>query len=218
MSLQWELLMPQSRRRGRAQPARATLRNTVREAEGVVRSAVDESDQLAENVADVVARTADSAADITRRVADQGREVIWLGMRAAAGMNGRLADVGIGGSHRVLEQASRVVEIYSQASAATADNLRLMFNAYLSLTHGLQQTQHTWLSLLDATINDAAHKPQDMLRCTSMVDFANAQRELYVNAVERAVEASATLLQLGERVAREAVAPLREKARTNARA
>ncbi len=199
--------------RGPAQAARTAARDATHRTEDVMRTAADETDEMMENVTETVSRTADAAVDITQRVADQGREVIWLGMRAAAGVNGRLADVGYGSSHRLLEQASRMMEIYGQASEATAENLQTLFTSWLSLGRGMQQMQQTWFSLLDRSVNDAVHKPQDLLRCKSLVEVADTQRELYVKAVERAVESGATLLQLAERVAREATGPLRSRAR-----
>ena len=199
--------------RGRAQPARAAMRDATQQAESNVRTAMDESDEMIGSVADTVSRTADAAVDITQRVADQGREVVWLGMRAAAGMNGRLADVSYGTGHRFLEQAARVMDIYGQASESTADSLKTLFNASLSLGRGMQQMQQTWLSLLDRSTNEAARKPQDLLRCKSLVELADAQREIFVESVERAIESSATMLQLAERVAREAAGPLQGRSR-----
>lgn len=204
-------------RTGRAQAARATMRGTARHAEDAVRSAVDESDEMAGDVAETVGRTADAAVDITQRVADQGREVIWLGMRAAAGVNGRLADVSYGSGHRLVEQAARMADIYSQASETTAEKLRQMFAAYLSVGHGVQQMQQAWLDLLNRSINEASHRPQDLLRCKSLVELADTQRDLYVSAVERAMEASTTMLQLAERVAREAMGPLQSGSRSGSR-
>jgi phasin family protein len=193
------------------------MRDAGQQAEDTIRTPIDESDEMVESVTDTVSRTANAAVDITQRVADQGREAIWLGMRAAAGMNGRLAEVGYGRSHRFLEQAARVMDIYGQASDSTADSLRTLFNASLSFGRGVQQMQQTWLSLLDRSVNEATHQPQNLLRCRSLVELADTQREIYVDAVERAVESSTTMLQTAERVVREAMGPLQGRARSGAR-
>ena len=202
--------------RERAQPARTAVRDSTQQAENNVRTAMDESDEIIGNMADTVSRTADAAVDITQRVADQGREVVWLGMRAAAGMNGRFADASYGTSHRFLEQAARMMDIYGQASDSTADSLKTLFNASLSLGRGMQQMQHTWLNLLDRSTNEAVRKPQDLLRCKSLVELADAQREMFVDNVERAIESSTTMLQVTERVVREAIGPLQSRARAGA--
>ncbi|HEY7579381.1 MAG TPA: phasin family protein [Acetobacteraceae bacterium] len=189
------------------------MREATRQAEDTVRVAVDGSDEMAGSAADTVSRTTDAAVDITQRVADQGREAVWLGMRAAAEMNDRLAEVSYGRGQRFLDQAARVMDIYGQASDSTADGLRTLFNASLSLGRGVQQMQQTWLSLLDRSVNEATHRPQNLLRCKSLVELADTQRELYVDAVDRAIESSATMLQTAERVVRAAMGPLQSRAR-----
>jgi hypothetical protein len=195
---------------------RTAMGDAAQESEDNVRAAMDESEAMIGTVAETVSRTADAAVDITQRVADQGREVVWLGMRAAAGVNGRLADVSYGNGHRFLEQAARMMDIYGQASESTADNLKTLFNASLSLGRGIQQMQHTWLNLLDRSVNDAARKPQDLLRCKSPVEFAEAQREIFVQSIDRAIETSTTMLQLAERVVRDAIGPLQSKSLVSA--
>jgi len=200
--------------RVRAQTVRTAMHDATERAEEAVRAAVDESGEMVGSVADTVTRTADAAVDITQRVADQGREVISLGMRAAAGMNGRLADVSYDRSHRLLEQAARVMDIYGQANDRTAENLKTLFNASLGLARGLQQMQQTWLTLLDRSFKEASRKPQDLLRCKSLVELADTQREIYVDAVERAIDSSSTMLQLTERVMRDALAPLQARGQT----
>jgi hypothetical protein len=202
--------------RGRAQAVRAAMRDTTQEVENSVRTAMDESEEMIGSVADTVSHTADVAVDISQRVANQGREVVWLGMRAAAGMNGRLADVSYGTGHRFLEQAAHAIDIYGRATDSTADNLRALFNASLSLGRGMQQMQQTWLTLLDRSMHESARKPQDLLRCKSPIEFADAQREIFVQTVERAIESTTTMLQLAERVARDAIGPLQGRARADA--
>lgn len=199
--------------RSRAQAAELNMEESAERVEDFARMAANGADEMAGGVAETVSRTADAAVDITQRVADQGREVMWLGMRAAAGMNGRLADVSYGNSHRLLQQAARVADIYGHASEAAADNLRALFASCLSLGHGMQQMQHVWLNMLDRSVNEAVHKPQDLLRCKSLVEFANTQRELYVDAIDSAMDASAALLQTAERAARSAMGPLQGRAR-----
>jgi hypothetical protein len=193
------------------------MREATRQAEDTVRVAADGSDEMVGSAANTVSRTTDAAVDITQRVADQGREAMWLGMRAAAEMNGRLAEVGYGRGHRFLEQAARVMDIYGQASDSTADGLRTLFNASLSLGRGVQQMQQTWLSLLDRSVNEATQTPQNLLRCKSLVELADTQRDIYVDAVGRAIETSTTMLQSAERMVREAMGPLQSRGRLGAR-
>ena len=55
----------------------------------------------------------------------------------------------------------------------------------------------------------AAHKPQDLLRCKTMVEVAEVQRDLYLDAINYAFESTSRLLDLAGRTAQDAVRPLR---------
>jgi hypothetical protein len=47
---------------------------------------------------------------------------------------------------------------------------------------GLQQMQRTCLEIFDQSIEDVAHKPRDLLRYKTVVEVAEVQRDLYVDA------------------------------------
>jgi hypothetical protein len=74
---------------------------------------------------------------------------------------------------------------------------------------GLQSMQHAWLEMLDHSIENAAHKPQDLLRCKNMIELAEVQRDLYIDAINYAFESTGRLLDLAGRTAQDAVRPLR---------
>lgn len=186
-------------------------REGVAGTEDVLNRAADEARDIGVSVADTVARTADAAVDITQRVADQGREVIWLGVRAAAGVNGRLADVGYGRSHRVIGQLARALEIYRQAAEGTAEQFQALFTSWTTLGRGVQEVQHAWLELLDRATERNVRKPQDILRCKSIDEMAEIQRDLWVDGVKHAMEAGTALLQIAGRVTSEAMRPLQSR-------
>jgi hypothetical protein len=173
---------------------------------------VEQLRDVGDAVAETVARTADAAVEMGQRVADQGREVMLLGVRAAAGMNGRIADAGYGRSHHVLGAAARALDIYRQAGDSTAENVQALLSAYLTLGRGAQQMQHAWVDLLDRAVERATHKPQDLLRCKTLEEIAEVQRDLYLETVSHALESSTTLLQLAVQTAQQAMRPLQARA------
>lgn len=168
----------------------------------------DKAREIGVSVADTVARTADVALEITQRAAEQGREVMWRGMCAAAGVNGGLANLGYGRGHRVLEQSARALEIYRDAGEATASHLQALFASSLSLSRGMQEMQFVALRLFDHATERCARKPRDLLHCKSMTEMADIQRELCIDWVNDAMEARSTLLQIAGRVAQEAMRPM----------
>jgi hypothetical protein len=194
-------------RRNRDATTRAS-REALERGETTPQEAAEEFRDMGESVADTVAKTADTAVEMGQRVAEQGREAIMLGMRAAAGMNGRLAETGCGNSHRALGSAARTLQIWHEAGDSTAENLQALFSSYLRLGHGLQHMPHVWLAMLDRAMDEAARAPQDLLRCKSPDQFAEVQRNLYLGAVNRAVDSTSTLLQLAVQTAQQAMRPL----------
>lgn len=66
----------------------------------------------------------------------------------------------------------------------------------MTLGRGMQQMQHVCLELLDHAVERATHKPQDLLRCKTLEEFAEVQRDLHLDAENHAFESRTTLLQL----------------------
>ncbi|HEX5327599.1 MAG TPA: phasin family protein [Acetobacteraceae bacterium] len=202
--------------RDAAHTAAEASMNSTREAanrtEDVFNRTAEEARDIGVSVADTMARGADAAVDITERVAEQGREVIWLGVRAAAGVNGRLADVGYGRSHRVVGELARSLDIYRQAGETAADNVQALFASWTSLGRGMQEMQRAWLEMLDRATDHGTRKPQDLLRCKSMPEMAEIQRDLWLDSVNHAIETSSTLLRIAGRATQDAMRPLQGRA------
>jgi len=173
-------------------------------AEDVLNRTVDEAGAIGSSVADTMARSAEATVDLSQRVAEQGREVVQLGMRAAGSVNSRLADTSYDRNQRVLESTTRALEIYREAAQSSAEKMQTLFASWTTFGRGMQQMQVTYLQLLDRTLKGASHKPQDLLRAKSVEEFAAIQRDLYIDTVNYALEASSTLLQMAAGVAQEA--------------
>lgn len=187
-----------------------TAREAMEQAEDIGRQATEDFRAVGESVADTMARTTDAAVEMGQRAAEQSREVMLLGIRAAAGMNGRLADASYGAS-RALGATARVLKICQQAGDDTAEHLEALFSACLTMGRGMQQIQRTYLEMLDQTVNGAAHKQRDMVHCKSIEDIVELQRDLYLDAVNRAVGSSTMLLQIAMQTAQQAMRPLQAR-------
>jgi hypothetical protein len=187
-------------------------REALGQGEEMAQQAAEELRDASDTVAETVVRTADAAVEMGQRVAEQGREVMLLGVRAAAGMNGRIADAGYGRSHHLVGAAARAMEIYRDAGESTAENVQALFSASMTVSRGAQQMQHAWFELLDRAVNRATHKPQDLLRCKTLEQVAEVQRDLYLDAVNHALESGTTLLQLAAQTAQQALRPLQARA------
>jgi uncharacterized protein (DUF1778 family) len=62
---------------------------------------------------------------------------------------------------------------------------------------------------MDHTMEHAAQKPKDLLRCKNAIEVAEVQRDLYLDAINHAFESTSRLLDLAGRTAQDAVRPLR---------
>jgi hypothetical protein len=155
-----------------------------------------------------MAETADAATTISSKVAEQSREVMLMAARTAAGVSGRVADISFGRGHRLLSSTATAMDIYRDASERSAEHVQALFSSYMSLGRGLQQLQHAWLEVFDHSLERAAHKPQDLLRCKNLTELAEVQRDLYLDSITYAVESGSRLLELAGRAAQEAARPL----------
>ena len=79
----------------------------------------------------------------------------------------------------------------------------------MTMGRGMQTMQHAWLEMLDHSMEHAAHKPQDLLRCKNLVELAEVQRDLYLDAVNHMFESTSRLFDLAGRTVQDAVHPLR---------
>jgi hypothetical protein len=190
---------------------RAT-KDTISETSQVAQNGVDRAKEAAQSITETVAETANAAANMSSKAAEQSREVLLMGVRTAAGVGSRVADINFGRGHHLLASAAQAMDIYRDASERSAERVKALFSSYVTFGRGLQDLQHAWLEMVDHTIENATHKPQDLLRCKNIVELAEVQRDLYIDAVNHAFESTSRLLDIAGRTAQEAVRPLQSHA------
>jgi hypothetical protein len=190
--------------------ARAT-RNGINETSHAAENGVDRAKEVTQSITETVAETANAAANLSSKAADQSREVLMMGVRTAAGVGSRVADISYGRSHHLLTSATNAMDVYRDASERSAERVQALFSSYMTFGRGLQSIQHAWLEMVDQTMEHAAHKPQDLLRCKNVVELAEVQRDLYIDAINHAFESTSRILELASRTAQEAVRPLQSR-------
>ena len=167
--------------------------------------------EAAHTVSETVAEAVDTATAMSSKVVDETREAMMIGVRTAAGVGSRVADISMGRSHHMLSSAARTMDIYHDASERSAERVQALFSSWMAIGRGFQQMQHAWLEMCDHALEHAAHKPQDLLQCKTMVEVAEVQRDLYIDAVDHALESSSRLLEMMNHTARDAVRPLQSR-------
>jgi hypothetical protein len=172
--------------------------------------------QLRDKATEAVKRSVETTADVTRRAADQSREATISGLRAIAGVQGPLADAGFEQSRRTLEITSALTDVYRQAAERAGGDVRALFDSSMSFGRGLQQWQQAYVDAVRQSLEGVASKRQDFLQSNSPLQFAEVQRDLYVDLVNTTLKASTTLLQLAAQISQDALRPLQERAQTRA--
>ena len=119
-------------------------------------------------------------------------------------------------SQRALEITSRVTCVYCQAAEHAAEDVRALFDSWTSLGRGLQQWQQAYYDTVGQSVESIARKQPDFAQINSPVQFAEIQRDLYIDLVNNSLKASTTLLQLAGQIAQNAVRPLQERAHAHA--
>jgi hypothetical protein len=186
-----------------------SAKETINESNHVAQNGADRAREATQSITETVAETANAAANMSTKAAEQSREVMLMGVRTAAGVGSRVADIGFGRGHHMMSSAAHAMDVYRDASERSAERVQALFSSAMVMGRGLQNMQHAWLEMMDHTMENATHKPQDLLRCKNMVELAEVQRDLYLNAINHAFESTSRLLDLAGRTAQDAVRPLR---------
>jgi hypothetical protein len=194
-------------------------KRAVQTATDAGRRTAEAATHLGEKVSGAVKGTTETATDaaqrtaeIARNTAERGREAALSGFRAIAGAQAPLADAGFEQSRRALEVTSAVTDVYRQAAERAAGDVRALFDCWANLGRGMQQWQQAYVDAVRGSMESLTRKRQDLVQANSPVQFAEVQRDLYVDFVNHTAKASATLLQLAGQIAQDAVRPLQERA------
>jgi S-methylmethionine-dependent homocysteine/selenocysteine methylase len=197
---------------GTTKPAEATKTvgqvTTKSDPSVATRNGVDHSNEASHLTAETVARAVDTAAAMSSKVVEEAREAMMAGVRTVASVGGHVANISFDRGHNLLASATHTMDIYRDASERSADGIQALFSSWMAMGRGLQQMQHTCLEIFDESMEHAVHKPQDLLRCKTIAEVAEVQRDLYVDAVSQAITSSSRLLEMMNNAARDAMRPL----------
>jgi hypothetical protein len=186
-----------------------TAKEAISETSNFVQNGADRTKEIAHSVTETVAETASAAASMSTKAAEQSREVMLMGVRTAAGLGSRVADISFGRGHDIMSHAAHAMDIYRDATERSAERVQALFSSAMVMGRGWQSMQHAWLEMMDHSMEHATHKPQDLLHCKNLTELAEVQRDLYLDAINHAFESTSRLLDLASRTAQDAVRPLR---------
>jgi phasin family protein len=193
-----------------ARSAQATNETASRMARETTTSADVMANATAE-AAKSAERTTETATEAGAKVASFANHAAKTGLSATADASGHMAGISHEHSRRLLTSTVQAMDIYTDATERSAERLQALMASALTLTCGLQKMQHAWLEILNSSMERATHRPQDLLRCKTLTEVAEVQRDLYTSAINHAFESSSRLLELASQTAGEAVRPLQDR-------
>lgn len=181
----------------------AKANQTASARNGVNHSAAAE-DLMSETVAEAVV----AATKISSTVAEETKQNLMTGVRTVSGVGGHVADISFGLGRDMLASAKRTMDVYCGTSERSAEGVQALFSSRTAIGRTWQQTQSAWLEVFDQSLKQSTHTPLDLLRCKTLVEFVELQRDLYIDALNHPIRSSGRMLDVMNHTAREAVRPL----------
>ncbi len=112
---------------------------------------------------------------------------------AAASVAEKLTDQANANGHAMLRSAMPFLDIYRDAARRSADHMQSLVGAWMTVSLEIQATQLTLLESVGRTLVSATGKPTEVWQ---------VQRQLYVKALDTAVDSTNRLMALASRSAR----------------
>jgi hypothetical protein len=125
----------------------------------------------------------------------------------------RLADTITEQSGRALESVAQAGEIYRDATGTTTEDVTALLSSYSVVAKGLQELQRAWIDTFQKSLQTNAKAPQNMLRCTSFSEIAQAHRDLMRENMDALLAGNAQLLRIAGKIAEDAARPIESRAR-----
>jgi len=194
---------------GSAESAVRVTRDSIDETSKFAQHTADRAKDAGQGMTETVAGTVQAATNMSSKMAEQSRDAMLMGVRTAADVGGKVADINFGRSHHMMSSAAHAMDIYRDAAEQSAGRMQALMTSAMTLGRGLTSMQHAWFEMVDHSMEATAHKPQDLLRCKTMVEVAEVQRDLYLDALNHAFESTNRLLEMAGRTAQDAMRPLR---------
>jgi len=130
-------------------------------------------------------------------------------------MHAATHDGGLGsGAQAAKEAAERVAgtaaHATDEAARAARDLTGAFANSYSVFADGFQELQHGYWRIVQQSVDIASTAPAEMMRCRSLTELSELQREIFSKYLDGVVDANRTLIDVSARVAGNAVKPLQE--------
>jgi hypothetical protein len=119
------------------------------------------------------------------------------------------------GRQAAKETVAAVADTTQRAADEAARTARDLSGAFASsygiFADGIQELQHGYWRIVQQSVDIAATAPAEMMRCRSLTELSELQRDIFHRYLDGVVDANRTLMDVSARVAGNAVKPLNEQ-------
>jgi hypothetical protein len=182
----------------------------------VAKQTSSETRAAGERSAEAASQAGSAATGVAQQAARDGKETFARGMRAVAETAAPLADASFHEERRLIETSARVTDLFKEATSETAEDVQALTATYAQLGQGMLRMQHAYFNTVLHAMARARRQPKDLLRCRSVTEVAEVQRDMYMDGVAFMMESSTTLIRLAGEVVQGAARPLEGRAREHA--
>jgi hypothetical protein len=118
------------------------------------------------------------------------------------------------GRQTVKETVDRTADAAGRAADETVRTARdltgAFANSYSVFADGIQELQHGYWRIVQQSVDIAANTPTEMMRCRTLTELSELQRDIFHKYLDGVVDANRTLMDVSVRVTGTAVRPLQE--------
>lgn len=150
-----------------------------------------------EEAAEQVAQSAGSAVA-------RGAEIATVGAR-------RLAQAATDEAEHRNRAVLAAAEIYGETAQLTAEDMQAIATCSGIAAGGLGEMRHAWMEWLSRSLRAGARASEQLLRCTTIEQLADIQRNFLKESLDNLLEGSAQMLRISSRITEDAARPIEDR-------
>jgi len=106
-----------------------------------------------------------------------------------------------------------LTKAYGEGAEFTAERLKVLMTAYSTYARGFQEMQQTYADLVHRSMELTQRATRELIRCTSVTDMADAQRDLLREGMDEFFQGSAKILKASSKAVDDVVKPIQDQLR-----
>ena len=102
-------------------------------------------------------------------------------------------------------------EIYGETAQLTAEDMQAIATCSSIAAGGMGEMRHAWMDWLSRSLRVGARASEQLLRCTTIEQLADIQRNFLKESLDSLLEGSAQMLRISSRITEDAARPIEDR-------